>query len=236
MVVESLPRMHAGLGVGTQLGLSVSRLLNEFVRSTPVSPADLAASAGRGQRSAVGTYGFFHGGLIAETGKSAEPLAPLAAHIRLPESWRWLLVIPHGQEGLHGSEESRVFAKMCDPVSDFAQGLSVEVHERLLPAGRRGDYAEFSASLYRFGHRSGLSFAAVQGGAYNGPRLQQIVERIRELGIKGVGQSSWGPTIFALCPNEDTAQSVANQIRPSVSDADVLITATCNHGACVVWD
>src|SRR5262245_43321088 len=29
IVVQSLPRMHAGLGVGTQLGLSVARILNE---------------------------------------------------------------------------------------------------------------------------------------------------------------------------------------------------------------
>jgi beta-RFAP synthase len=237
MVIESLPRMHAGLGVGSQLGLSVARALNEFVGDRSSSPETLARSVGRGERSAVGTYGFFYGGLIAEFGKSADDqLAPLEVRLDLPPSWRWLMVCPTDQGGLHGTQEQSAFADMRDPASDFASQLLEEVQKRLLPAARQGSFADFSASLYRFGYYSGLSFASVQGGAYNGPRLSQIVESIRQLGIEGVGQSSWGPTIFALCPDEAAAQTLARQLRVTMNDCDVSITATCNHGARIGWN
>jgi len=31
---------------------------------------------------------------------------------------------------------------------------------------------------------------------------------VRKLGIRGVGQSSWGPTAFAVVPDSDTALSL----------------------------
>jgi beta-ribofuranosylaminobenzene 5'-phosphate synthase len=232
ITVHALPPMHAGLGVGTQLGLCVGRLLDEFVGHPVAAPAELARSVSRGARSAVGTYGFFYGGLIAERGKLAnEFLAPLQVRMELPSSWRWLLVRPRDHTGLYGTQEQRAFSEMLDPASDHARELSAELEHGLIPAAERQDFTEFSSSLFRFGYRSGLSFGAVQGGAYNGPRLQQIVDQIRHLGIEGVGQSSWGPTIFALCPDEATAESAANQLRRLVSHSDVSVTATCNHGA-----
>ncbi len=232
IVIESLPRMHAGLGVGTQLGLCVARTLNEFVGESPASPAELARSVGRGERSAVGTYGFFYGGLIAEQGKSVDDqLAPLDFQLALPDPWRWLLVCPRDGGGLHGNQEQRAFSEMRGHASSSVGELLSEMHDRLLPAARRGDFVGFSASIYRFGYQSGLNFATVQGGAYNGPRLHQIVETIRTLGVEGVGQSSWGPTIFALCPDDSAAHELADRLPQLLADSDVTIAATWNHGA-----
>src|SRR5262245_37756271 len=53
---------HAGLGSGTQLGLSVAAALNAFCGLPSQTPQELALSVGRGLRSAVGTYGFVFGG------------------------------------------------------------------------------------------------------------------------------------------------------------------------------
>jgi predicted sugar kinase len=182
----------------------------------------------------VGTYGFFQGGLIAELGKSAgDQVAPFDARLALPSAWRWVLVCPRDSGGLHGVSEQQAFAEMRDPTRDVAEQLLAEMHDRLLPAARRGDFAEFSSSLHDFGYQAGSMFALVQGSAYNGPRLQQIVAAIRALGVEGVGQSSWGPTIFALCENDVAARELAERIRPSVPDSDVMIAATCNHGASV---
>lgn len=230
--VESLAKMHSGLGIGTQLGLSVARALCELHGQLPTTPAELARSVGRGQRSAVGTYGFFYGGLIAEPGKQAtDSLAPLELRLDLPAGWRWVLVCPRDGGGLHGDQEQRAFAELQQSAHENAAGLSRELHDHLLPAARQCDYLEFSDSVYRFGYQSGMCFASVQGGAYNGARLQQIVKTIRSLGIRGVGQSSWGPTIFALCPDESTAQKLVDQLKLIVADADFAITATANHGA-----
>ena len=230
--VESLPPLHTGLGVGTQLGLSVARGLNEFRRVGDTTPAELAASVRRGNRSAVGTYGFFEGGLIAESGKAnGEPLARLEARQELPDAWRWLLVCPRNGGGLHGDAEQRAFADLPEGTCDLADDLSSEMRDQLLPAARQADFDKFSASLHRFGYQSGLRFKSVQGGAYNGPRLQRIVATIRALGIEGVGQSSWGPTIFALCPDDSAAQACEDQLRRRLEDIDVTISTTCNQGA-----
>ena len=230
--IDSLARMHAGLGIGTQLGLSVARALCELYDKLPTTPPELARSVGRGQRSAVGTYGFFYGGLIAEPGKQAtDTLAPLELRLELPTGWRWVLVCPRDGGGLHGDQERRVFSELQQSKLECTPELPRELHDRLLPAARQGDFQAFSDSIYRFGYQSGMCFASIQGGAYNGPRLQQIVETIRSLGVRGVGQSSWGPTIFALCPDEPAAQNLVDQLWRVVMDADIAITATANHGA-----
>ncbi len=67
-MVEAPPE-HVGLGTGTQLALAVAAGLNAFRGQPPKSAAELAALTGRGARSAIGTYGFLHGGLLVERGK-----------------------------------------------------------------------------------------------------------------------------------------------------------------------
>ena len=66
--------------------------------------------------------------------------------------------------------------------------------------------------MYRFGRRAGLCYAAVQGGPYGSPRVEMLVERIRSFGVAGVGQSSWGPTIYATCRDQTEADWLIDQL------------------------
>ena len=52
--------------------------------------------------------------------------------------------------------------------------------------------------MYELNARAGDAFAAAQGGRYAAPAVTALVARLRGLGVKGVGQSSWGPTVFAV--------------------------------------
>ena len=82
--------------------------LDSAFRRPARSVTDLAVCVGRGRRSAVGPYGFLHGGLIAEPGKRThELLSPLERHLPIPEDWRCVLIEPAGWDGLHGGEEER---------------------------------------------------------------------------------------------------------------------------------
>jgi beta-RFAP synthase len=237
--VANVPRRHAGLGVGTQLGLSVAAGLNAALAIPPASPQELAASVGRGLRSAVGTYGFALGGLIAERGKLAgETLAPLDRRVSLPAQWRFVLVSPLRGKGLHGEAERDAFGSLPAVEADVADALHRELHEHMLPAAEAADLAAFGDSVYQFGRRAGLCFASVQGGPYNGPRLQMLVDLIRDCGIRGVGQSSWGPTIYAVCADDDAAVKLVDQLkaRGALADADVWISAPCNRGARITVD
>jgi predicted sugar kinase len=96
----------------------------------------------------------------------------------------------------------------------------------MLPAAARGQFAEFSESVYRYGRLAGMCFAAIQGGPYYGPRLIELVARVRELGVAGVGQSSWGPTLFALRPDEAAAAVFTAQLRADLPEEELKLVIT----------
>jgi beta-RFAP synthase len=232
--VLAAPQEHIGLGTGTQLGLAVVAGLNAWLGGPTLAPIELALSAGRGLRSAVGTYGFVHGGLIVEQGKlPGEPISPLDCRVDLPEPWRFVLVRPLELLGLAGEDEAVAIASLAAIPESVHAELVAETREHLVPAAATGDYADFAESMYRYGNLSGRCFAARQGGPDNGPILTALVERIRRLGYEGVGQSSWGPTLFALAANQCAAESLAAELRSErqFGDLAIVVTRPCNVGA-----
>ena len=234
IVVQSVAESHVGLGVGTQLGLSVGAGLSKFFQQPQLSPAELALSVGRGYRSAVGTYGFATGGLIVERGKLPnEPIAPLEVRLESPAHWRFVLLQPPASCGLSGQVEQDAFGSLPPVPVEVTAELVAEVRQRMLPAAAAGDFAAFSESVYRYGRLAGLCFASVQGGPYNGPRLSALVDLVRALGVRGVGQSSWGPTLFAILPDESQARDFVARMtaHPACEDLQFAITAPNNCGA-----
>jgi beta-RFAP synthase len=231
------PPEHVGLGTGTQLGLSVAAGLSAWSGWPPLSPIELAQSAGRGLRSAVGTYGFVHGGLVVEQGKlPGEPISPLDCRVDVPAQWRFVLIRPIALAGLAGEEEAEAIALLPDIAEAVHTELVCEVREHLVPGAATADFAEFSKSLYRYGSLAGGCFAARQGGPYNGPVLTALVDRIRSLGYVGVGQSSWGPTLFALAADQQSGEALAAQLSSErqFGKLAVAVTAPCNSGARIV--
>ena len=183
----------------------------------------------RGGRSAIGTYGFLHGGFLVESGKLAdEALSPLEHCIMLPEAWRFVLICPHGERGLSGDAERCAFRDLPPIPPATSKELRREVAEEMVPAAGDGDFERFSRSVYRFGYQAGTCFAARQGGAFASPRIARLVEAIRNCGVEGAGQSSWGPTVFALLENERSAQRFAESIQKQLGRQDTLIVARPN--------
>ena len=230
----SVPRLHAGLGVGTQLALAVATGLNAFhQRSTP-SVVDLAASVGRGLRSAVGTYGFAAGGLIAEQGKlPTESVSPLVERVPLPSQWRFVLVTPTIGVGLHGTPEQTAFDQLPPVPAAVTERLTDMINERILPAAKSARFSEFSDAVYEFGFLAGSCFESVQGSAYNGAELENLVKHLRAIGVRGVGQSSWGPTIFSICESDSSALALVDKLRAQDGggEYDLVIATPDNHGA-----
>jgi len=234
--IASAPRQHVGLGVGTQLSLAVAAALHGSLDQPLPSAAELARSVGRATRSAIGVYGFLEGGLIVERGKlPTDLLSPIDCRTALPESWRFLLATPVRHEGLSGATEAKTFAGLPAVPLATTQQLSDELRLSLVPAAVQAKFEEFSASLYRYGHEAGMCFASVQGGPYFGAVVTNLVARLREMGIEGVGQTSWGPTVFALLPTQADAEQIAGQLaKESDEPLDLTITPPANHGATMV--
>jgi len=231
--IVSAPPEHVGLGTGTQLTLAVVAGLDRFRSVEPLDIVELAHLAGRAARSAVGTYGFAQGGLLIEPGKlDCEPVAPLEHRIDLPGAWRIVLVIPARERGLSGDAERAAFGDLPAVSDETTAALVAELAEELIPAATEGQFERFSESLYRYGHAAGMCFAVRQGGPFASPRVAMVVETIRALGVRGVGQSSWGPTVFAVLPNETAAEDLLARLRPQLVDGDqTLVTPVCRSGA-----
>lgn len=238
--IERVMPAHSGLGSGTQLALSVARALAASWGIT-CDLAVLARRVGRGLRSALGTHGFERGGFLVESGKrSAEELAPLVAHQLFPEEWRLVVALPpHHAAGLHEGGEMEAFARLTTPggtgVSpvDKTETLCRLVLLGLLPALVERDIEAFGEALYEFNARVGEAFAPVQGGVYASPRIAEIVGFVRGQNVRGVGQSSWGPAVFAVVADADRAEHLAAQLRRrfALPDSAVWTTPACNHGA-----
>jgi beta-RFAP synthase len=214
---------HVGLGTGTQLALSIASGLSAFFGYPEIELGQLAKLTGRGQRSAVGSRGFQDGGLIVDEGKIAEDSCLSAAdRFCLPDSWRWLLVRPRGAQGLSGSREQQAFSQLPAVLDGVRSELVDEVQQRLIPAARNGEFEGFGESLYRYGVRAGMCFASQQDGGFATRELAERVARFRQAGVAGVGQSSWGPTLFAIFASE--AQAVAFRDRAGCwPDGDNLV-------------
>ena len=232
--VVRAPRPHTGLGTGTQLGMAVARALALVIGRDDWDAAELAQRVGRGERSAIGAYGFFTGGLIVEGGKlDTTRLSPLLAHQPFPAGWRIVLVSPRRLEGLSGTRERQAFAHMPDISDDATAAMCRLVLLGLLPALRENDLPAFGEALFALQQTVGQCFAPAQGGIYADPMLDDIVQFIRAQNIPGVGQSSWGPTLYAVVEDHERAERLVHSLRGQFdfNDEEVIVTEVDNDGA-----
>ena len=148
---------------------------------------------------------------------------------------RFVLIRPPVKHGLSGRDEQRAFDQLPAVPSEVSKRLCEEARQRMVPAATEADFDAFSESVYRFGVLAGGCFADAQGGAYNGRELESLVQLIRSLGVSGVGQSSWGPTLFAVLPDQPAAESFQGELAESraANDLHIQITAPDNDGAII---
>lgn len=212
-VTSTIPA-HVGLGSGTQLGLSVGRALAEL-HGIPLEPQALAAAVGRGRRSAIGTWTFALGGFVLEGGRREgdDAVAPLVSRLPMPPSWQCVVAIPEGKPGLSGDAEVAAFSGLPAPDPREVERVAHLVLMQLLPALAEADLAGFGSALTEIQRVTGNWFAKAQGGAFAAGQSRELVEQLARFGASGVGQSSWGPTIYGLAPDQDSAADIAARVR-----------------------
>jgi predicted sugar kinase len=105
----------------------------------------------------------------------------------------------------------------------------------MLPAVVERDLNGFGEALYDFNRRAGEAFAVVQGGIYSGPAVADLIAFLRSHGVRGVGQSSWGPAVFAVLADPEHAADLAGRVRTyfGLELSRVWVTEACNRGAAV---
>jgi beta-ribofuranosylaminobenzene 5'-phosphate synthase len=205
---------HRGLGSGTQIALAVARAIAE-IYDLPRNPDELARATGRARRSAIGTYVFAHGGFIVEGGRRIgdDQPAPLLARIPIPPEWRCVLVIPAAAPGVSGDAETAAFATLPVPPAADAARVSHLTLMALLPALAERDFAGFGAALTEIQRINGNWFAAAQGGPFAAGAPAKLIGDLITAGATGVGQSSWGPAVYALAPDAAAGAALASSMR-----------------------
>jgi beta-ribofuranosylaminobenzene 5'-phosphate synthase len=227
---------HTGLGSGTQLGLAVARAIAEL-HQLPTHPVELARAAGRGKRSAIGTWAFALGGFIVEGGRrpGSDRIAPLLARFAIPENWRCVVVVPSGGRGLSGDAEARAFEQLPSPPDAEVERVSHLVLMQLLPALVEADLPSFGGALSQIQRMTGAWFAAQQGGIFAPGPTEQLVADMAAWGAAGVGQSSWGPAAYGLVGSDADARDLAGRVRRALgSQGQVFVGGFAAHGS-RVW-
>src|SRR5205814_1246641 len=107
--------------------------------------------------------------------------------------------------------------------------------DEILPAVEHGDCAAFGDAIYRFGRLAGECFAPVQGGPFASADIGRLVESIREFGVLGAGQSSWGPTVFAITASDAEGERLVDWIRcrNDGSEYEIVVARPNNCGATI---
>jgi beta-RFAP synthase len=236
--VHSAPAEHVGLGVGTQLSLAVTRAVLKFAGARDPSIERLALLAGRGSRSGIGVHGFCMGGLIVDGGRKAEGgIPPLLCRVPFPDDWRVIIVRPPGERGLHGPDEIRAFASLPPIAPDVTDRLCRLVLLGILPAVIERDLPAFGAAVSELNAHVGACFAPVQGGTYGTDQARAISAKLADFGLLGIGQSSWGPTLFGFASAAQTDSGIhAEMIRArlGLDKSAVFGTQADNQGAVIL--
>lgn len=213
LVVESALPPHCGLGSGTQLGLAVGKALG-VLSGHDLTPREIGRLLQRGQRSAIGIGTFESGGVILDGGRGERDDAPpIVCRMPVPSHWRILLIQDRARSGLSGKREVQAMAALA-PFPDNLAGLLCRlVLMKALPALAEADCDAFGEAIGEMQRRLGDHFAPAQGGRYTSPAVAEVLAWAESRGITGVGQSSWGPTGFAIIGDPDHAEALAAEAR-----------------------
>lgn len=209
---ETIPA-HAGFGSGTQLALSVAAALARLHGQT-FSAEEFADVLDRGNRSGVGLAAFTQGGLIVDGGRDASGAPPpLLARLPWPEPWRVVLIFDEGMTGVHGNREVEAFRDLPEFEAREAAEICRITLMKVLPAVALAEPRGFGEGITEIQRRIGDHFAPHQGGRYASPAVAEVLEAIAARGVPGYGQSSWGPTGFALMASQQEAEALVVELQ-----------------------
>lgn len=228
---------HAGLGSGTQMALAIGSAINQLC-GLNLSLQQIALVAQRGARSGIGIGTFAHGGVVVDAGRGVETnVPPVIARADFPEDWRILLIFDHHNIGTHGEQEISAFRTLPDATLASAEKLSHRVLMQALPALAEQDLASFGLAIRELQAYTGEYFAPVQGGSYASKAVEQALNYLDNQSVACFGQSSWGPTGFAIFANQNEAETCLKQLEAKFQDNLSLTFQICrglNRGAQVI--
>jgi beta-ribofuranosylaminobenzene 5'-phosphate synthase len=241
-VKQNIPG-HAGLGSGTQFALAIGTAISKLYGLNLTTP-QIAELTGRGDRSGIGIAAFDLGGLLIDGGRVSNHLQslanhkvpPLLARYDFPEAWRILLILDNKQAGIHGEEELAAFKTLPVFPENLAAHLCRSVLMQGMPAIVERDLTAFGRCIRELQMHVGDYFALAQGGRYASQQVSAVLQHLEKSGVACFGQSSWGPTGFAVFENSELAHKHMLELKMTFTESNLtfMICSANNRGAKVV--
>jgi beta-ribofuranosylaminobenzene 5'-phosphate synthase len=249
-IKQNIPE-HAGMGSGTQFALNIGTAISQLY-DLNLNTVQIAELTGRGGRSGIGIAAFDQGGLLIDGGRvshvpsphigktqssqltvDALKVPPLIARYDFPEDWRILLILDNNQPGIHGEEELAAFKTLPIFPENLAAHLCRSVLMQAMPAMIEKDLTAFGYSIRQLQMHVGDYFAPAQGGRYASKYVGAVLQHLETLGVACYGQSSWGPTGFAVFENEELAKKYMLQLKMKFTEPNLAwqICSANNNGS-----
>jgi beta-RFAP synthase len=173
---------------------------------------------------------------VGTTGRPRNPDSPPHVIIRhpFPKDWTFVVAIPNVDRGLAGDAEGRAFRRLSARHAGGTGKLSRTVLMQMLPALLERDAVAFGHSLTSIQRIVGGWFRPIQGGTFASEMGAKVARAMARAGALGVGQSSWGPTVYALATDERLATKLEHAARRAMSesgDGTVFRARANNRGA-----
>ena len=227
---------HSGLGSGTQLALAIGTAIAKL-SELDCDTAQIASLLNRGARSGIGIGAFDEGGFLVDGGRDTQSsVPPIVSRMDFPSSWRVLLIIDKSKRGVYGEDEFASFSELPPFSSETAAQLCRHVLMQILPAIKEENIELFNLGIYELQQSLGEYFASAQGGRYTSTLVGNAIAYLESLGVKGVGQSSWGPTGFVFFDSETQAHTMMRDLQtkfPDNSELEYKIVSGRNTGAII---
>jgi beta-ribofuranosylaminobenzene 5'-phosphate synthase len=230
--LENQPRMHAGLGSGTQIACATVSLLSNWSKTdSPIPTEKLAKITQRGKRSYVGLAGHGQGGFLVDHGVSTSGSERQIDRYDIPLEWCVVLAKPLSTATISGVVENDYFGQSQFP-NPYRESMWDRIQSEIVPALQTADLNQFGSSLYEYGRDAGRVFAKVQGGIYRDQVVALLIDWIRAQGVLATGQTSWGPTVYAILGNQDDADDLQRQLLQRFPTDIEVMTTRFNHTGC----
>lgn len=237
---------HVGLGSKTQLSLAIATAITRLKNIDHLMHKDLTKLVERGGTSGIGWKGFETGGFILDgghdfgTGKEKQTFLPSSASTsanpaltifrhKIPENWRFVLVIPNVKKGAYGDEEISVFQNYAPIPRSEVNEVSHQVIMKILPGIIKNDLICFGQGLKRI---QNIGFKKIE------IELQhQIVKDLliffEEYELKAYGMSSFGPSVVAIVESDTEAEDLLREVQKNQKNGGghIYICKPNNTGA-----
>ncbi len=236
---------HVGLGSKTQLSLAIATAIAKL-KNKNIPVQELTKLAERGGTSGIGWRGFEKGGFILDAGhdfgkgKEKETFLPSSAsnsadpaltilRYPIPDSWRFVLVIPNVKPGAYGDKEMEVFQEHAPIPRSEVNEVSHQIIMKVLPGIIKNDLACFGEGLKRI---QCIGFKKIEIDLQHDV-VKDLLIFFEESGVKAYGMSSFGPSVVGITESDSQADDLFKVVHNRIKSigGHIYICKPNNTGA-----